>query len=901
MRLAETIANWFGHVEIVLSRADGILRDGEEALARGDAMRARQAAKALLERVPQSPIGLALLADACEAAHLDAELAQTLEELALRAASQADVWIRLGRARERVANPPEDVRDAFLRALSVASPGSEARREALLWLADLDLSHGDGARAEMWLERLADRKHADVALRRAEARILQRDAAGAERALEGVETDPTDGRAALLRGRALAARNDAGAFTYLIRAAVLDAPSASEALATALARIPTDEATRTRIHTVVDGRGEGDLVRWRAAFARAEGRRDEARAALVAAVRAGEASARRPLLDMAIEDRDAVALSTALGAGLEEDAVVRDARRLPPLARAKDPARRPLLDMAIEDRDAVALSAALGAGLDEDAVVRDARRLPPLARAKDPGETAAILDATSAIETDAVRPWADDLRRVALETWIPPSGAPSRWTDLLTRLDAHARAQGALGERARIAELAVERSRPVRVAIVGEFNAGKSTFINAVIGADVAPTGILPTTATLHHLRYAPDAFARIRFLEEDPASGTRERIVATTDLRAALATTDIGNVERVEILVPMASLTRVEILDTPGFNAPDVRHTAAARNALDRADFAIWLLDATQALKQTERLVLEEAKARDLPVQILVNKADRLKPDELAQVMANVEASLRESGLRSWSPPLPLSARLALQAKVGDEATRAESEAKSGWDAVQRLLDEQIVGRSEELKERGLRRRAALVTATLTDRVREEATRERAHIDAARERAHALAQRAGNVERESDEIAQVITGALGPSTTAWRRDIDVLAVGRDRAQAERDPMVVRYKVDRAVAHLAPPLARVLASLASPESAPLEGAAESDWRALAQALVRTFTLAGGTGTELRPLAESAVASLADRLLELAVAPPDRGRAEGRAAELEAIGQALAPAAQPEKA
>lgn len=856
MRLAETIANWFGHVEIVLSRADGILRDGEEALARGDAMRARQAAKALLERVPQSPIGLALLADACEAAHLDAELAQTLEELALRAASQADVWIRLGRARERVASPPEDVRDAFLRALSVAAAGSEARREALLWLADLDLSHGDGARAEMWLERLADRKHADVALRRAEARILQRDAEGAERALEGVETDPTDGRAALLRGRALAARNDAGAFTYLIRAAVLDAPSASEALASALARIPTDEATRARIRTVVDGRGEGDLVRWRAAFARAEGRRDEARAALVAAVRAGEASARRPLLDMAIEDRDAAALAAALGSDLEEDAVVRDARRLPPLARAKDP-----------------------------------------------GETAAILDATSAIETDAVRPWADDLRRVALETWIPPSGAPSRWTDLLTRLDAHARAQGALGELARIAELAVERSRPVRVAIVGEFNAGKSTFINAVIGADVAPTGILPTTATLHHLRYAPDPFARIRFLEEDPASGTRERIVATTDLRAALATTDIGNVERVEILVPMASLTRVEILDTPGFNAPDVRHTAAARNALDRADFAIWLLDATQALKQTERLVLEEAKARDLPVQILVNKADRLKPDELAQVMANVETSLRESGLRSWSPPLPLSARLALQSKVGDEATRAESEAKSGWDAVQRLLDEQIVGRSEELKERGLRRRAALVTATLTDRAREEAARERAHIDDARARSHALAQRAGNVERESDEIAQVITGALGPSATAWRRDIDVLAVGRDRAQAERDPMLVRYKVDRAVTHLAPPLARVLASLASPEdaeSAPLEGAAEHDWRAIAQALVRTFTLAGGTGAELRPLAESAVASLADRLLELAVAPPDRGRAEGRAAELEAIGQALAPAAQPEK-
>ena len=50
--------------------------------------------------------------------------------------------------------PVPETRDAFLRALAVAEPGSEARREALLWLADLDLSHGDGPRAELWLERL---------------------------------------------------------------------------------------------------------------------------------------------------------------------------------------------------------------------------------------------------------------------------------------------------------------------------------------------------------------------------------------------------------------------------------------------------------------------------------------------------------------------------------------------------------------------------------------------------------------------------------------------------------------------------------------------------------------------------------------------------------------------------
>ncbi|HSO36109.1 MAG TPA: hypothetical protein VLT33_26460 [Labilithrix sp.] len=337
MRLAETIAGWFGRVEVVLAGVEGYLREGEEALAKGDPMRARLAAKAMLQRVPHSPLGLALLADACEAARLDAELALTLEELAARVASRGEIWVRLGRARERVGSPPEETRDAFLRALAVAEPGSEARREALLWLADLDLSLGDGARAELWLERLADRKHKDVALRRAESRLLQNDIEGAREALEGVEADPTDGRAALLRGRALAIGNDPAAFTLLLRAMVLEVTGASEALASALAWIPTDDVTRAKIHTVVDGRGEHDLARWKAAFARAEGRRDEARAALVAAVRAGDSSAARPLLDSALEDQDHPSLMVALAAlsagpnaaKTANDPVVRDARRLP--------------------------------------------------------------------------------------------------------------------------------------------------------------------------------------------------------------------------------------------------------------------------------------------------------------------------------------------------------------------------------------------------------------------------------------------------------------------------------------------------------------------------------------------------------------------------------------------
>jgi small GTP-binding protein len=845
MRLAETIAGWFGRVEVVLAGVEGYLRDGEEALARGDAMTARRAAKAMLQRVPHSPLGLALLADACEAARLDAELALTLEELAGRVASRAEVWVRLGRARERVGSPLEETRDAFLRALAVAEAGSDARREALLWLTDLDLANGDGARAELWLERLGIAKDADVQLRRAEARLLQHDLEGVRAVLDGLEPDPTDGRAALLRGRALSIAGEAGAFPLLLRAVVLDTPGANEALASALAWIPSDEPTRAKIRVVVDGRGEADLARWKAAFARAEGRRDEARAALVSAVRSGDLSAARPLLDASLEDQDHASLAIALGA--------------------------------------------LGQGADGDANIVDARRLPSPARLRDAGEASAILDELAGVTTVRARTWADAARASALATWIPTSGAPSDWTKILTRLDRHARTLHALDATAKVAELAVERSRPVRVAIVGEFNAGKSTFINAVIGADVAPTGVLPTTATLHHLRYAPDPFARIQFHPDAP-SDVKERIVPSSELRAALKGADAEWVTRVEILQPISSLTRVEILDTPGFNAPDTRHTAAARSAFEEADAAIWLLDAAQPLKQTERRILEEAKVARLPVQILVNKADRLKPDDLEKVMATVEESLVETGIRSWAEPVALSARLALSGKLGDE----EALAKSGWEHVQRLLDEQIVGRSNELKERGLRRRAGKVVHLMLERARELALDEQTALEAARARAQELALRAANLEREADEAAQVIAGALSADAAAWKRDLEVVVTGRDQKQVESDPLLLRYRVDRARSRLATPLARVLVSIAKGQSTTeVDGAQADDLLPLVHAMVRTFAATNGRADALLPLTRSAVAALVEHLLELAATPPARGRTEGLVAELEAIERALA--------
>jgi small GTP-binding protein len=847
VRLGDTIGQWIGRVEVVLAGADDVLREGEEALAAGDPMRARAAARSVLEIVPGSPLGLALLADACEAAGLDAELALTLEELATRVGSRAEVWVRLGRARIKTLAPIEEVRDAYARALAVAEPGSDARREALLFLADLDIAHGDGARADLWLDRAASDKAPDVAQRRVSARLAQGDLQGAMKWLERMEDSPADGDAALVRGRVYAMALDPRAFVPLIRAMVLDVPGASETLSSSLAWILSDRETRERVRLVVEAKGEASLPRWRAAFARAEGRRDEARAALAEAVSGGS--------------------------------------RESGWHRERDPsAAMPLLEAALEDHDFPRLALALSALTPEQKqspAARDALRLPAPETLSDPKTFGASLDALSLVTSDRALAWADADCDAIATAWIPKD-APAAWEPLLARLDAHARDLHDLLTTGALAALAAERSRPVRIAIVGEFNAGKSTFINAFVGADIAPTGVLPTTATLHHLRYAQDPIARIA-LEPDPASPgrARERIVPVADLRAALKT-EVPHVRRVEILLPIASLTRVEILDTPGFNAPDESHAEAARDAFEEADAVIWLIDAAQPMKSSERVVLEEARAQKLPVQILVNKADRLSPGDLAKVMDLVVASLGEIGISSWSPPLALSARLALRGKLGD----AGALEASGWGSVQALVDREILARSEELKERALRRRAALSVARLGARAEALASEEEDAVLRQRERARRLSSAAAKLDHDLDDATEKLATALGPSAEARKRDIELVVTGRDARAAAGDPQLARYRADRALVRLAPPLAEALAALASAEDLSAE-----DLLPMARALVRGFA-ANVDDPPVSGLARASASTLVEHLGALAVLPAAPPRAKGRARELAALARAL---------
>jgi GTP-binding protein EngB required for normal cell division len=825
--LLDDLRRLFADAEVSLVGARDERNEAERALEAGDWFKARSAARRILDRAPRSPIGFALLADACEGAGLDAELEEALATLARMAGASPQVWLRLGHVRKRVGASTREIREAYTRAVAWDDDADLERRAAAraarIGLADLELAEGSPARAEGWLAPIDD-EGSDLVRRRLACAIARGARDEVTRLAVGFAPEVSDAEGQRLLGTAKLMLGDPStAVRALARATMLDDPLAPAALRDAIARSRgLDEGALKAAEAVADARGLLAEPLWRAAFSAARGDASTAASALRDALASG-AHLQGPA------DR-AAARALAVAA--------RDLRLLHAVSEQGEPAGG--MDAALasaataaEDSD----SAAIERGLD------------------------ALLHGGTERGDPAREGWAADLSRRLLARLLPDDGTAA-WDRITERIAAHARALGDFDALRRLEHLAAERARGVRIAIVGEFNAGKSTFVNALLGMDVAPTGILPTTAVAHTLRYGPDPIARARL------RGGGARTVPPERLKALLAELGKDAVAEVEVEVPFPYLQRVELVDTPGFNAPDPEHTKTAMATLIEGagvDVAIWLFDVGQPLKTSERRILEAIVSRGIPMQALLNKSDRLSAEDLAHVMRTFEEDARSIGLQSWRPPLAFSARRAVEGRIqGDEAALAQS----GFGPVRALLEDELPSHAAELKERGLRRRAhdiAVLLAESASRARNESvvkSSARSAEDARWVAQAILLERAaaldvGGLERTSrDESADLARRAVRDEL---RTAIDAFRRERDELLAKDDPTMLGYLDRRLAEHLEPAVARAMAAALS-RTAPDPASSQTldDLWLDAAALARGFAAAGADTVESLPTSTEGV-------------------------------------------
>jgi tetratricopeptide (TPR) repeat protein/GTPase SAR1 family protein len=238
--------------------------------------------------------------------------------------------------------------------------------------------------------------------------------------------------------------------------------------------------------------------------------------------------------------------------------------------------------------------------------------------------------------------------------------------------------------------------QPLLITVMGEFSSGKSSFVNAFIGEEVAPTGVTPTTATINVVKYGREPAGRIRYRDGRTSDVRWENLFKQLSALSPMATREIA---LVELLLPLESLQRVNIVDTPGFNSMIPEHEEVARAFIARADAIIWVFSAGQAGKKSEREALLAIAREGKSVLGVLNKIDQLSAAEVAETVDHIRHELSTL----VEVVLPLSARRALQHRVGRSGG---GEDDGNFSELNRALEERFLQRARELKEETARRR---------------------------------------------------------------------------------------------------------------------------------------------------------------------------------------------------
>lgn len=173
----------------------------------------------------------------------------------------------------------------------------------------------------------------------------------------------------------------------------------------------------------------------------------------------------------------------------------------------------------------------------------------------------------------------------------------------------------------------------VTAAVVGDFNSGKSTFINALLQTDLCPTGDEPTTSSVTYFFHGDQE--RIEQLE---AGGTRKRLTRDSYGTLVRHRKQGDQVLAVfHIALPSTVLEHVRIVDTPGFEAPhpNSNDTKVTERWVAESDVLFVLMDAStgnpskRLLEQLQRMQQSSAADRQKLMFLLLNKAEELSPDD--------------------------------------------------------------------------------------------------------------------------------------------------------------------------------------------------------------------------------------------------------------------------------
>ena len=276
------------------------------------------------------------------------------------------------------------------------------------------------------------------------------------------------------------------------------------------------------------------------------------------------------------------------------------------------------------------------------------------------------------------------------------------------------------------------------VACIGQFKRGKSSILNALVGQEILPTGVVPVTSVITVLRFGAQPSARIQRAGQWTTVSLTELADYVTENRNPENT---KNVSIVEVSLPSPLLANgLCLVDTPGIGSVFGGNTAVTQGFIPHIDAAIVVLGADPPITADEALLVCEASKRTQDIIAVVNKADMHPRHVLEEAAAFSAKVLRERYGTSLPAPFFISAR---DAQLTPNKFPGWHEFIRKLEALSRERGSDLVQKAEEA---GVQRLGERLRATIRERLR-----------ALRSPLGEYEKRAGELERLQEEAQRAV------------------------------------------------------------------------------------------------------------------------------------------------
>lgn len=219
------------------------------------------------------------------------------------------------------------------------------------------------------------------------------------------------------------------------------------------------------------------------------------------------------------------------------------------------------------------------------------------------------------------------------------------------------------------------------LAVLGQFKRGKSSLMNAIIGKELLPTGVLPLTSAITILKYGP--VERLVINREGSLYPAEVPVVELADY-----VTEKGNPQNKKKLksatleMPEPFLRYgIEFVDTPGVGSAISANTETTYQFLPNCDAVLFVTGADTPMTELELRFLQKIKSYVDRIFFVINKIDLVKEDEKKEIREFIANTIRSAIGNNVVKIFPVSSKLGLEGKTSDNVEVFE---KSGLKALQ-------------------------------------------------------------------------------------------------------------------------------------------------------------------------------------------------------------------------